>query len=43
MEDLLQLTRNLMDLTGRPPSVLSETRSGGQLVAEITLTYEKSH
>jgi len=43
MADLLQLTQNLFAVTGRPPFVLNETRSGGQLVSEITLTYEKSH
>ena len=43
MGDLLQLTQNLLTVTGRPPFVLNETRSGGQLVSEITLTYEKPH
>ncbi len=43
MGDLLQLTQNLLAVTGRPPFVLNETRTGGQLVSEITLTYEKSH
>lgn len=43
MGDLLQLTQNLLGVTGRPPFVLNETRSGGQFVSEITLTYEKPH
>ena len=43
MGELLQLTQNLFAVTGRPPFVLNETRTGGQLVSEITLTYEKSH
>jgi hypothetical protein len=42
MGDLLQLTQNLLTRTGRPPLILNETRMGGQLVSEITLTYEKS-
>jgi hypothetical protein len=42
MGDLLQLTQNLLTKTGRPPLILNETRMGGQLVSEITLTYEKS-
>jgi hypothetical protein len=43
MGDLLQLTRNLLTVTGRAPFVLNETRAGGQLVSEITLTYEKPY
>jgi hypothetical protein len=43
MGDLLQLTQNLLTVTGRPPLILNETRIGGQLVSEITLTYEKPH
>jgi hypothetical protein len=43
MGDLLQLTQNLFAVTGRPPLILNETRTGGQLVSEITLTYEKPH
>ena len=43
MGDLLQLTQNLFTFTGHPPLILNETRTGGQLVSEITLTYEKPH
>jgi hypothetical protein len=42
MGDLLQLTQNLLNVTGQPPLILNETRMNGQLISEITLTYEKS-
>jgi hypothetical protein len=42
MADLLRLTQNLLTVTGHPPLILNETRTAGQLVSEITLTYEKS-
>jgi hypothetical protein len=42
MSDLIRLTQNLMSVTGNPPFVLNETKTGGQLVSEITLAYEKS-
>jgi Tfp pilus assembly protein PilN len=43
LTDLLKLTENLTALSGRPPHIESETRVGGQVVADITLTYARTH
>jgi hypothetical protein len=41
--DTLQLVQNLAAAAGRAPLVQSETRTGGQTISEITLTYERLH
>jgi len=41
--DTLELVQRLAAAVGRTPLVQSETRSGGQTVSEITLTYERIH
>ena len=39
--DTLQLVQNLAAAVGRAPLVQSETKTGGQTISEITLTYER--
>ncbi|MDD8027452.1 MAG: hypothetical protein PHI34_13175 [Acidobacteriota bacterium] len=41
--DTLQLVQNLAAAVGRAPLVQSETRTGGQTISEMTLTYERIH
>jgi hypothetical protein len=43
LSDTLQLLQRLAAAVGRTPLVQSETRSGGQTISEIMLTYERIH